>query len=336
MERAPHDEEAALLLDAVQRMGVAVTRLDNVRALTSGASHRLWAFDGVAQDGRLQPLLLRSAPAASTQRHEEAAGLEAEAVAMAAARTRGVPVPRVHGVLMGVPGIGDAMLMERVEGETIPRRILRDSSFDRIRPQLAGRCGEILARLHQVPSQEVAGLRAQGGAFQVAHYWETYSRNAQPKPVFARAFRWLRDSLPAEVSESVLVHGDFRNGNLMIAPDGVRAVLDWELTHTGDPMEDLGWICVNSWRFGNLDLPVGGFGSREQLFEGYRSAGGRVDEDRVRFWEVLGTLKWGIWCQASAVDFLSGAEPTIERAAIARRSSETEVDLMRLLHSRGS
>ena len=82
------------------------------------------------------------------------------------------------------------------------------------------------------------------------------------------------------------MHGDFRHGNLIIGPDGVRAVLDWELAHLGDPMEDLGWICVNSWRFGEIDKPVGGFGTREELFAGYEAAGRRVDPERV---EILGS-----------------------------------------------
>ena len=117
-----------------------------------------------------------------------------------------------------------------------------------------------------------------------------------PRPVFELALRWLRDHDPGPSSEVTLVHGDFRHGNLIIGPDGVRAVLDWELAHFGDPMEDLGWICVNSWRFGEIDKPVGGFGSREELFAGYEEAGRKVDPARVMFWEVMGTLRWGIMC----------------------------------------
>ncbi len=117
-----------------------------------------------------------------------------------------------------------------------------------------------------------------------------------PRPVFELALRWLRERDPGPSDEVTLVHGDFRHGNLIIGPDGLRAVLDWELAHLGDPMEDLGWVCVNSWRFGEIDKPVGGFGSREELFAGYEAAGRRVDPDRVMFWEVMGTLRWGVMC----------------------------------------
>ena len=152
-------------------------------------------------------------------------------------------------------------------------------------------------------------------------------------PVFELAFRWIQERLPAaESARETLVHGDFRHGNLMIGPDGVRGVLDWELAHRGDPLEDLGWVCVNSWRFGNIDLPVGGFGLREDLFAGYEAAGGeRVDPERVRFWEVVGSLKWGIMCMVMLSVFERGIDRSVERAAIGRRSSEAEIDLLALL-----
>ena len=131
-----------------------------------------------------------------------------------------------------------------------------------------------------------------------------------------------------------LVHGDFRHGNLMIDENGVASVLDWELAYVGDPMADLGWLCVNSWRYGHT-LPVGGFGTREQLFEGYEAAGGRrVDPQRVRFWETLGTLRWSVMCEGMMQAFRDGFDRSVERLAIGRRSSETEIDLLRLLSGR--
>ncbi len=154
-----------------------------------------------------------------------------------------------------------------------------------------------------------------------------------PRPVFELALRWLAEHDPGPSREITLVHGDFRHGNLIIGPDGVRAVLDWELAHLGDPMEDLGWICVNSWRFGEIDKPVGGFGSREDLFAGYEEAGRKVDPDRVMFWEVMGTLRWGVMCCGMMQRFRTGPDHSMERAMIGRRSSETEIDLLALAGS---
>jgi aminoglycoside phosphotransferase (APT) family kinase protein len=178
-------------------------------------------------------------------------------------------------------------------------------------------------------------LRRMTVATEIAELERDYRSFGCPRPVFELTLRWLRDHDPGPSDEVTLVHGDFRNGNLIIGPDGVRAVLDWELAHTGDPMEDLGWICVNSWRFGEIDRPVGGFGSREELFAGYEAAGRSVDPARVMFWEVVGTLRWGVMCCGMMQRFRTGPEHTVERAMIGRRASETEIDLLRLLAPRG-
>jgi aminoglycoside phosphotransferase (APT) family kinase protein len=169
---------------------------------------------------------------------------------------------------------------------------------------------------------------------QLQHLHSQYAEQETARPVFDLAFRWLREHLPPAVAP-VLVHGDYRHGNLIIGPDGVRAVLDWEIAHFGDPMEDLGWICVNSWRFGEIDKPVGGFGSREDLFAGYEEAGRKVDPDRVMYWEVMGTLRWGIMCGRMMQRFRNAPDHPMEQAVIGRRPSETEIDLLRLLAPRG-
>ena len=166
---------------------------------------------------------------------------------------------------------------------------------------------------------------------QIQQFQQIYLAFGEDLPVFDLAFRWLSDRAPTG-GELRLVHGDFRNGNFIVGPEGIRAVLDWELAHLGDPMEDLGWLCVASWRFGHLDQPVGGFGQREELYAGYESAGGRkIEPDEVHFWEVLGTLKWGIMCLIQGFTHLSGAKRSVELAAIGRRPSETEIDLLNLL-----
>jgi aminoglycoside phosphotransferase (APT) family kinase protein len=170
---------------------------------------------------------------------------------------------------------------------------------------------------------------------EIAELERDYRSFDWPRPVFELALRWLRHRDPGPSRELTLVHGDFRHGNLIIGPEGLRAVLDWELAHLGDPMEDLGWICVNSWRFGEIDRPVGGFGSREELFAGYEAGGRRVDADRVTFWEVMGTLRWGVMCCGMMQRFRSGPDHSMERAMIGRRASETEIDLLRLLAPRG-
>ena len=225
--------------------------------------------------------------------------------------------------------------MTRIEGETIARKILRDEQFANARPILARQLGGVIAGIHDLPAAKLPKLREMTSTKELVAMEREYRSFGRPRPVFELALRWLRERDPGPSKEVTLVHGDFRHGNLIIGPDGVRAVLDWEIAHFGDPMEDLGWICVNSWRFGEIDKPVGGFGSREDLFAGYEAAGRKVDPDRVMFWEVMGTLRWGIMCCGMMQRFRSGPDHSMERAMIGRRSSETEIDLLRLLAPRG-
>ena len=302
--------------------------------LSGGASQETWSFDIVHPDGNIGAIL-RRAPQGYGAAPARAAGLNAEAVLMRLAHSAGVPSPRVLHVLQPQDDLGTGFIMARVEGETIPRKILRDDQFAQARPKLARQLVKVLATIHGLSLQQLPELRRMTAAKEITELERDYRSFEWPRPVFELALRWLRERDPGPSEEVTLVHGDFRHGNLIIGPDGVRAVLDWELAHTGDPMEDLGWICVNSWRFGEIDKPVGGFGAREELFAGYESAGRRVDPDRVMFWEVMGTLRWGVMCCGMMQRFRLGPEHSVERAMIGRRSSETEIDLLRLLVPRG-
>jgi aminoglycoside phosphotransferase (APT) family kinase protein len=310
------------------------TGVTNAVRLSGGASQETWSFDIVHPGGNIGAILRRAPPGygASPSR---AAGLDAEAALMQLAYDAGIPSPHVMHLLQPQDELGTGFIMQRVEGETIARKILRDAQFAKARPILARQLGTVAAGIHSLPASKLPKLRQMTSTKEIADLTREYRGFGWPRPVFELALRWLREHDPGPSAEVTLVHGDFRHGNLIIGPDGVRAVLDWELAHTGDPMEDLGWICVNSWRFGEIDKPVGGFGSREELFAGYEEAGRRVDPARAKFWEVMGTLRWGIMCCGMMQRFRTGPEHSVERAMIGRRSSETEIDLLRLLAPRG-
>jgi aminoglycoside phosphotransferase (APT) family kinase protein len=261
-------------------------------------------------------------------------GLRTEAHLMRSARAVGVPEPEVHYVLEPDDGLGEGFVMEWLEGETLGARIVRAPELAAIRPRLARQCGEVLARIHGI-DLAATGLDRLLGTMSTAEYleqtWARYRAFATPQPMIDYAARWLRERLP-EQSRRALVHNDFRNGNIMVGPSGVVAVLDWETAFIGDPMRDLGWICTNSWRFGRSDLPVGGFGEYRDLFEGYESVSGdRVDPDRVKWWEVFGSFWWAVGCLGMAQAYRTGPDPTVERPAIGRRSSECQVDCVNLL-----
>lgn len=251
---------------------------------------------------------------------------------MLAAEQSSVPVPHVQGILQADDCLGDGFVMDFVAGETIPRRILREVTYEKARKCLAETCGAILARLHASESTALAfaGVRTPLGT--LARLRAQYDDLDRPSPVFELAFQRLAASAPKQWTQPVPVHGDFRNGNLLVRPDGIAAVLDWENVHLGDPHEDLAYLCLAPWRFGNLDLPVGGFGKLGQLLSAYRDGGGcLVEPARLRFWLLAFTLEWGLTCALFARQFTSGLDPAVERGAIGRRRSEAELDVLRLL-----
>ncbi|HXQ62374.1 MAG TPA: phosphotransferase family protein [Acidimicrobiales bacterium] len=297
--------------------------IDDLTRSPGGASRETWIFTARGADGASRRLVLRRDPTDAPS-----SGLRLEGALLGAARRAGVPVPDVVVVGDDDAALGPgALIMEYVEGESIPRRILRDVHLTEARDHLAARCGEILAAIHRIPPPDVPGLP---GGDPLEQLRAIVDRLGQPHPAFELAFRWLGDNRPAR-SAPVVVHGDFRNGNLIIGPDGIRAVLDWELAHLGDPLEDLGWLCVKAWRFGSPE-PVGGFGSVDQLIGAYEVASGTaVDRTALHWWEVLGTLRWGVICIVQTVTHLSGTLRSVELAAIGRRVCEVEWDLLELL-----
>jgi aminoglycoside phosphotransferase (APT) family kinase protein len=314
---------ALVAMSAADDMAAAVEALlgssvKSIRRLSAGASRAMWAVDTVDADGTIRPLIVRTDPRGASRPTPPVP----EGTLLRAAADAGVPVPRV------VAEDDEHLVVERIEGETIPRKILRDDEYAPALPKLAAQCGEALAAIHSIPLDRVPGLDAQPD---VVETWRALlDAFGQPHPTFELALRWLDERRPPATGAAV-VHGDFRNGNLIVGSDGLRAVLDWELAHVGDPMEDLGWLCVKAWRFG-VGRPVGGFGVREELFAAYQQASGRaVDAGVVRWWEVLGTLKWGIMCITQAFTHLSGTVRSIELATIGRRASENEWDLLELI-----
>jgi aminoglycoside phosphotransferase (APT) family kinase protein len=330
MNSASHGEDAvrcalAALAPRLRPLGRTISGL---KRLSGGATQEIWRFDLDTAAGSL-PLILRRAP--GERRSQVGVGLNVEAQLIAAARASGVSAPEVLHVLAPEDGLGHGFIMEFVAGETLGGRIVKAETLAAVRETLAYSCGQILARIHSIDPKRFPSLARQTPADLIEQWRATHARDSVRRPVFELAFHVLSASCPPAPAKARLVHGDFRNGNLMIGPEGVRAVLDWELAHIGDPMEDLGWLCVNSWRFGRTEKPVGGFGDYADLYAGYEAVGGSsVDRAMAKWWEMFGTLRWGVMCASSLAAFRS-VDATPERAMIARRTSETEIDLLRLM-----
>jgi aminoglycoside phosphotransferase (APT) family kinase protein len=319
----------AALNTLAARLDAGAVGIDGLRRLSGGAMQEIWRFDLVLAQTRI-PLILRRAPDNHAGSNATVT-LAGEAAIMRAAASAGVAVPAIRYVLSPGDGLGDGFIMAFVEGETLGGRIVKDARFASVRPDLARQCGATLARIHAVDLDLLPKLVESSGASLLAQWRGAYEICRWPRPVFDAAFAWLARNIPRETGRTGLVHGDFRNGNLIIGEDGIRAVLDWELAHLGDPAEDLGWLCVNSWRFGRPDKMVGGFGDSDDLLAGYDAAGGApIDRAALRWWQVFGTLRWGVMC-AGMVAMFRGGDPSVERAVICRRASETEIDLLTAL-----
>jgi len=252
-------------------------RIEGLRRCSGGASRETWALDALDTGQHVHPLVLRRDPSGQ----QSATGRGTEYAVLAAAGQAGVPAPRVRALLDRADGLGAGFLMDRVEGETIPRRILREETFAPARRRLAAQCGAIAARIHAVDPATLPELPVMGARQQIDQQRALLDAFDEPHPALELGLRWLEARVP-DATEPALVHGDFRNGNFVITADGIRAVLDWELAHLGDPIEDLGWLCVKSWRFGNADLIAGGFGSLDELIAAYGEAAG-VTIPRTRF-----------------------------------------------------
>jgi aminoglycoside phosphotransferase (APT) family kinase protein len=308
-------------------------RLGLNQRLSGGASLETWAFDIEAPQGR-QELILRKRAGAFDPETSRSTTLAAEAALITAVAAAGAPAPPLVHLCDDADGLGEAHVTRRVPGETLGRRIVSDERFDAVRGKLARQCGEVLARIHSVPPPAAANLKFADAAGELDRYETVYRTSGAERPVLELAFQHLRKHLP-EPRPAVLLHGDFRNGNIIFDPEkGVAAVLDWEISHIGDPAEDLSWICVNSWRFGRPDRPVGGFGEYEDLLAGYEAAGGEpVPLSRLRYWQAIGSLKWGVMCLMMYSSWATGASPSVERPMIGRRVSETEIDLINLLEA---
>jgi aminoglycoside phosphotransferase (APT) family kinase protein len=260
--------------------------------------------------------------------------LAGEACLLRAMHATGIPTPEL--ILELEPGdrLGRGFLMEWLEGETLGSRINRSEELAAIRPRLARQCGEILARIHGVDAA-ASGLDKvllQQSPEELVHEsWDSYREMDIPLPMIDFTARWLLDHLPADPAVAV-VHGDFRNGNLMVTPGGINAVLDWEVAHLGDPVRDLGWLCVNSWRFGESAMPVGGFGRVEDLLAGYNAVSElQVTRDQLHYWQVFGSYWWAVACLRMAQSWRNGENTSVERPAIGRRSSEAQMDCVNLV-----
>mgnify|MGYP001261300510 FL=1 len=320
------EELASALSKKLLEVGIE-GKVSNLEPLTGGASKEIWKFE-VSNAKQSTKMILRrgsgiEGPLAIKTADE--ARIQKEVIKV------GAPVPIILAVSKNDEELGDSYIMHFVEGESIARKILRDKEYKKALPILAYQCGEAIAKIHNVDINNFSFLPKKPAEDQLEDLYSTYQSFEQPSPVFEYAYLWLKEQDFGNFQES-LVHGDFRLGNIIVNADGLQSIIDWELAHIGNPLQDLGWVCGNSWRFGKNDKVVGGFGELEDLLEGYNSISKlKVNKEMVKCWQVFGTFRWGVICLIQAYAHLNGTINSVEKAAIGRRVSETEIDIVDLL-----
>jgi aminoglycoside phosphotransferase (APT) family kinase protein len=308
-----------------------------VTPIPGGASRETWLVSAGDEDGgEAEPScwVLRRDPGGSVS----LVPIADEFSLIARAREAGVPVPRPLAFEPAGGRLGTAsMLMSFVEGTSVAPRILRKDEYSEARVSLSDQLAAALAGIHSLTEVDVGrALPApptDPALAQISEWERQLNEIGEPLPAVELGLRWLRAHAPEPV-EAGLVHGDFRLGNFIVDEDGLAAVIDWELAHLGDPAEDVGWLCIRSWRFGNDDRLVAGVGDLDEFLDAYEAAGGTPpDRDRVRYWEAFGNVKWAVICARQAHDHLSGVRRSHELASLGRRICEPEWDMLRLIEA---
>jgi aminoglycoside phosphotransferase (APT) family kinase protein len=337
----------AELKDSIERVvsehGPTAT-VESLERMAGGASRAIYelrlCFDGVLDD-RVFVVRMGAEPG----RFSSGGGDVDEFDLLNLADQFGVTVPQVHwrGEYDEAGSTRSYIVMDRVAGEAIARRLLRENCFATTRQVLPAQIAAEMARIHGIPldeprleSLDVRRREDKRKGFAVAEVGRYrallgLAAGDHPMPVLTFTGRWLAQNAP-DPDRITLVHGDFRIGNVMFGTTGLTAVLDWELAHIGDPVEDVAWFCVRAWRFGADGLGAGGLATREAFFEMYeRESGVSLDRQAARYWEIFGNWKWAIICVLQAASYEVSGTPDVELAAIGRRVAETEREILFLM-----
>ncbi len=327
------------LKSALEQQWSLAVDIVKLERLSAGASQELWQFDAVS-DGVTTPLILRHPPADDIEPEYETAltaTRSCEGALQQVLYDQGVKVPRVVLAL----GSEDTevrvggFIMERLSGQALPRRVLTDIAYRDARTRLPHQLAEAIAKIHKVPVTVLPRLLPLSASAQIRLFREIADRFGMRHPGFEWALRWLEENCPPD-APPMLVHGDFRLGNFIVDEKGLCGIIDWELAHLGDPVEDLAWLCLRSWRFSRPEFAAAGLTSRKVLVDAYEEFSGlKVDPDRLLFWEGLGNIKWAAICLMQVSRYLSNSEKHsgIENAAIGRRFDEAIYDFFQLIDS---
>ena len=227
-------------------------------------------------------------------------------------------------------------IMQRLPGVTAGHRVTRDAKLVPDPARLSREVAANLARLHRIgpPHAGLGFLKTMLAADCIDHYRRYLDTLPHPYPVLEWGLRWCELNLPQR-EETTFVHRDYRTGNYLVHDGHLSGVLDWEFSAFGNPLEDLGWICVRYWRFARPDLAVGGIAGVADFVPEYeRVSGRRVTAQDLNYWTVMGNVRWAVIALQQLERHLSGSEPLLEQALTGHVVGEIEHEILNLTGAR--
>jgi aminoglycoside phosphotransferase (APT) family kinase protein len=312
--------------------------ISNIARIPGGASRETWSFDARwSEDGGSvqRGFIARRDPTGSLLDSNN--DLEFELYTALAGS--GIPAPKVNWIERDGAAIDRPFyIMERLPGATDGRTLATSPDYAEARPVIARRKAEILARIHQFDIERIPSLERPPSPAAAARHeldrWEATMRadTLEPQPVLELAFNWLKRHLPPPPERLALVHGDYRTGNFLYEKNGdITGILDWEMAHVGDPIEDVGWVVMRPWRWGGDDR-VGGLCKRDEFVRMYEEAGGaKVDPVALKFWEVFSNVKFAIIFITGTKVIVQGKTPDLLLALTGFINPGLEVELLELI-----
>lgn len=337
----PSNDLAEALGAYLSRIGGRPTRIENLARISGGASRETYRFDAVTPDGR-QGLIVRRDPPGSLIDTDR----RLEFMAIRSFEGRGVAAPKAlalepEGAELGRP----FFIMERIEGGAPGSPFAADPYG----PHAAEIGEQFFTIMGRIAGEPVDGLPICGIADRPApescwkrelDYWAGVidADEDHPQPIVRAAIRRLYRHPPPPAAKLAVVHGDYRTGNFLHDGAGrIIAILDWEMAHLGDPLEDLAWACDPLWtpvgepRVSGM-VPVA---AAQAIWR--RASGLEIDPEAMAWWSLFASVKGQAIWTSSAKAWLEGGmtEPVLAFSGwyTARRQDEILAERLAMLGS---
>lgn len=302
------DISAPLQRYLTEKLAASDLVVSNLARIPGGASRETYRFRvSYERDGaRIErPLILRRDPPASLIETERST----EFRAYQAFHRLGLPVPEPIALeLEGVALERPFFIMEEIENCSVGS-ILTPEPYGAHREETGEQFFTALGRI-AAADPEALGLSdfdgakdpAQCWSYEVARWQKVIDEDErEPQPIARAAIRWLKRNPPPPAQKVSVVHGDYRTGNFLFDVEGnIRAILDWEMAHLGDPLEDLGWALDPLWAHGDPSRPAGTIPRERAIAIWEKASELKCDPRALYWWEIFASLKGlAIWISAA-------------------------------------